>query len=921
MAEEFYFQWQNSFLRDTIYPRREVKLIDFLVYYKEIELWSEYKDRDIRAKIEEYHNRKKLAVENAVKAYYEHRYYFLKEDVSAEYRQKFATLDKAAMEKINALHKTFQTYLGKFKDPRSETYFVSQQVLYWQQVCKDFKARVASKQRRVFIMKSQVPPHPNVSKEEAEFLVMDKTAMPMLDEEYRRLNEFVKASSKVEKRKLEIDKAVDNATKKIQEAERKLKIIEQEAARQEALQKKSAGDLSRLKSPPDPASVKAYFGVPDMSVQVRAKFPSASQELITALSGFRKSLLDQLSYSKSLPSRLNVVKNTIYNVEQYQKSIEKEILKLTTDLRNMGPAWKYKAEREARRANLQEVSSKAVAEELERLADFRTVLEHAIRTKEETERLIQAEEKELAGITAKLSQLRLEAQAQRAVIDLHDDILLRTEEKQLAEYVKDPSEVITVKNIVQLELEEYKSCLSKMDHYELLQLVVERFKREPNRYPKWLQYMVIHFSGMRYASAHGSWADPKDLLANLRMLAIDRELKAKDDDEIEAFCREEIECYVPTGAVSTGTVGSRSMLASTTDPEWKERIEQHLKRLKRAIEINSSSHQRNALINLRTDESNYELDAMQPAVVYEELMSYKDDLPEWMWKEIVKLTDLRVNEVNDKEWEKPGTGVQTQSYSQQDVKLRQVLNEWKNRHVTGWREEHDRSDKLIVTRAVCNEVAEHIQHLRGHSPYGGLTAKPKWYQGLEDSNPQAYFVKPKSGDDFKPGASILWLRFVNKEPNAWQVAQPLSTEREGHGLLPASFSRSGPGDPKGGTAWSYNRAGPITRTRMTTGEKGAPVRQTQWLRWMHEATVVEVADTAEGKVVLTFETALPSDDPRLSSIGVFKHYLEDLLSDRGEENYYPAFVGYVPEGDVPMENLQDMLDWNKILHKPPSTPV
>ena len=64
-------------------------------------------------------------------------------------------------------------------------------------------------------------------------------------------------------------------------------------------------------------------------------------------------------------------------------------------------------------------------------------------------------------------------------------------------------------------------------------------------------------------------------------------------------------------------------------------------------------------------------------------------------------------------------------------------------------------------------------------------------------------------------------------------------------------------------------------------------------------------------------TAPHSDAPRLSSIGVFKHYLvSDLLSDRDEENYFPAFVGYVPEGKVPTENLQDMLDGDKILLKP-----
>src|SRR3990172_1747501 len=33
------FQWQNPVLRKTIYPFREKKLVDFLLIYKEIDLW------------------------------------------------------------------------------------------------------------------------------------------------------------------------------------------------------------------------------------------------------------------------------------------------------------------------------------------------------------------------------------------------------------------------------------------------------------------------------------------------------------------------------------------------------------------------------------------------------------------------------------------------------------------------------------------------------------------------------------------------------------------------------------------------------------------------------------------------------------------------------------------------------------------
>ena len=111
----------------------------------------------------------------------------------------------------------------------------------------------------------------------------------------------------------------------------------------------------------------------------------------------------------------------------------------------------------------------------------------------------------------------------------------------------------------------------------------------------------------------------------------------------------------------------------------------------------------------------------------------------------------------------------------------------------------------------------------------------------------------------------------------------------------------------------------ITRERFLVGEgkgvqktrKGA--KQVQWLRWIHEATVAEVAETAEGTVVITFETALPDDDKGTSSVGITKKPLRYFLSDGEEETYNRSFVGFVPEGQLPMEHLKEMLDWNKIL--------
>jgi hypothetical protein len=925
MAEEFYFQWQNKFLRETIYPRREVKLIDFLVYYREIELWSEYQNRDITAEIQAYHDQKRLAVQNAVSEYYRLRNYYLKADVSTEFGPEFAPLNSVALEKINRLHVTFKTYVPGFTNPRSESFFVSQQIQTWQQTSKDNQKQVASKQRRVFVMKSNN--HPNVPAEQAELDAMEK-ATPMLEEETKRLNKYFAALSRIEKRKLALAKKVEETGRKVVDSEKKLEAVRQQMDVQTGLQRKSSSDLTRLKSPPDAASVKSYFGVPDVPAQIRAKFPLAGKDVVDSLAGFRKSLMDQLSgyktipLDKSVPMRLNVLKTTIYNVGQYQRSLEKEILKLDADLRNMGDTWKYKAERQARRDNLRDVGMKAVAEEMDRLADFQTVLEAAGRPKDETDRLIQAKEKELDAITARLAQLQKDAQTLQMEIDSYDDFLIVTEEKRLAEYAPAPDEPVTRRDIVQLKIDEYKACLEQENHYQLLQRVVNEFRTKPGRYPRWLQYMVIHFSGMRYASAHGSWADPKNLLASLKIQAMTEELKNKAGDEIEEFCQDAIENYEPSQVAAAGVGQGVPGLPRTIDFKLKEQVDEPLKQLKRAVTINSTSTQRNALIDLRTEEITYEVGKMQSDDIYAELLSFKDKLPDWMWKDIVKLSpDLRMNQVTDRDWEKPVTPAPGQTYNSHDAELRQILNEWKNKYVTGWREEHDLTKQLIVTRAVCNEVAEHIQHLRGQSPDGGLTAKPKWYQRQENANPQAYFEKPVKPEDkplFKVGASILWLRFVSKEPNPWQVAEHVSTKKGHFGILPADFPRKDV--MPGNTPWSYNRGGPVTRTRMTTGEKGAPVRQTEWLRWMHEATVAELAETANGTVVLTFETALPTDDPSRSAIGVFKHTLDELVFDRGEDNYYPAFLGYVPEAAVPEESLKEMLDWEKVLHRTSDIP-
>lgn len=482
-----------------------------------------------------------------------------------------------------------------------------------------------------------------------------------------------------------------------------------------------------------------------------------------------------------------------------------------------------------------------------------------------------------------------------------------TEAEFLVQY--QPKTAPTNRDIAAWKAQTYEKSLEKKNQYELLDEIHQRFMREPGRYPLWLQYMVVHFSGMRYASAHGSWADPKDLLVRLRVPKIEEEIKGLDDATVAKRCNEMIVAYESAS-------GSRPDLAGAQEKEWRQKIDWYMPNVKSP----NPNTRRRGLTDMRKAEDAYEIMHKPTQEVLKTLLSMKGQFPNWAWKMIVELTPLRLTEVTVPGWEKLTPEEEQESYSRENYPLRALLNAWITAHTTAWREEHGRSHELIVSRVVCNEAAEHIQHVRGHLPPGGLTARPKWYLANESEkkiagNPAPYYVKANSAEQYMAGASVLWLRFTDKQPDQWQIARNLET-KDKVGLLPETYKR---GDGKDKSGWSYKAGDVITRERFLVGEgKGVQKRrkgakQVQWLRWIHEATVAEVAEIADGTVVITFETALPDDDKGTSSVGITKKPLGYFLSDGEEDTYNRSFVGYVPEGQLPLEHLKKMLDWNKIL--------
>lgn len=438
--------------------------------------------------------------------------------------------------------------------------------------------------------------------------------------------------------------------------------------------------------------------------------------------------------------------------------------------------------------------------------------------------------------------------------------------------------------------------LSRLNHDGLLKRVLERFDAEPQRYPQWLQYMLIHFTGMRYQSAHGSWADPKDLLEAIQIDDLEQKVDSLSPEQLQSEAAE-VESAL------------HRELQATTDDYQKRQIQGQLLRLgnpyaRKAAVLKYKTAQEVGKVRHITD----------PNKVLSRIEAMRDHFPDWAWKEIVSRTQLRVEYAQDENWETLTPAERSQRWTVENQRWRQILDYWEGKDITGWREQHSLTLSLIVTRAVCNEIAEHIQHLRGIVPPGGLTAKPQWYLNQAKEAPETgvdkpYFKKPGQEADLKPGASIFYLMWVGQQPNPWQIAHPLS----GLDIFPLA-GRSPKNTNSGGTSgtnWTYRLEGDhyIRTARGATAKKSTAPTVKEWLRWSHEATVVEVVNMAAGTMVLTFETYPHIGINKIPLCRVLSHSPRCGLS---HENW-DIFAGYAPLGSPDQEKLAAMLDREKIL--------
>ncbi|HET6823046.1 MAG TPA: hypothetical protein VFH34_10375, partial [Anaerolineales bacterium] len=250
MAEPMYFQWQNPTLLKTIYPRRNRKLADFLIYSREIDLWEEYKNKDINdlgEEVKAYIAERDRAVMTAYKAYKTEYDYFTVGDIRTAYMAKYKFKDEAELTPIQELHNAFKSNLPKRQDVRKEKNFVAYYVSSWQEKVRRLEEEVIRRERRLAIIHPEHRDRPLLTQ---ELQKLKDVTLPLLKEERERLLHFLSTYNKIEKRKLEFYKKTETAKRELQSTRTKLDALHTPVKRLEAEGREISAALARLRTPP-----------------------------------------------------------------------------------------------------------------------------------------------------------------------------------------------------------------------------------------------------------------------------------------------------------------------------------------------------------------------------------------------------------------------------------------------------------------------------------------------------------------------------------------------------------------------------------------------------------------------------------------------------------------------------------------------
>ncbi|HEX5941616.1 MAG TPA: hypothetical protein VFY66_05030, partial [Anaerolineales bacterium] len=427
MAESMYFQWQNPTLLKTIYPRRNRKLADFLIYCKEIDLWEEYKDKDIDDLAEEvktYVAERDRAVMTAYKAYKTEYDYFTMGDVRTAYMGKYKLKDEKELAPIQEMHRVFKDSLPKRQDVRKEKNFVAYYVSAWQERVRRLEEEVTRLERRLAII------HPEHKERPVTAQALQKlkdVTLPLMQEERQRLLHFLSTYNKIEKRKLEFHKATESAKTETQNLRTKLDGLRTPLQRLQAERKEISAALARLRTPPERKRFDEYFSTEDITGQLRDQFPQAAQDLITAISGIHKRLAAELRSLHSDDVRRVRLKNFVDELRSQYNKFVSEANRLESQLGGRSMDDMHGGEKRARLEMLKGAGLKAVETELDKLSDYHASFEFAKKPDAERTKMAQEKEKDLKKKQESISKLEEQVSALQADLNVKESILNTSE--------------------------------------------------------------------------------------------------------------------------------------------------------------------------------------------------------------------------------------------------------------------------------------------------------------------------------------------------------------------------------------------------------------------------------------------------------------------------------------------------------------
>jgi hypothetical protein len=505
---------------------------------------------------------------------------------------------------------------------------------------------------------------------------------------------------------------------------------------------------------------------------------------------------------------------------------------------------------------------------------------------------------------------------------------------------------------VRWRLHQFRQQISDMGHDELLGLVLDRFAADKDfsRYKKQERYLIIHFSGMRYASASKTWGPPQELLATLKEQEIREAFIAPDEHEVEQEA-EATGAAIEAELASTDTVSARKSELRTVKkgldapvtmraqlfakkPEEKQAFEdleiniqsreaavaggdadgvaqanQQIARLETQIgtpelkriraQLGAADHRRlEALRDFRIREARRAMNSLSDLDALSVLEDMKDAFPPWVWHEVVRRTQLRVN-VADPHWDDPVP----KSLDRKDSETARwlaILKSWPREETISVDKQGEKFE-IVATAVVCNQLSEQAQATYGKKITQGIRGAVDWYRDKAAKTAggpdQPFFVRPTKEQDFVEAAGLFWAHFeAKKKPYAGNMAHPL----DGIDFLTEGKQAMRDGLVEG--EWTYH-IDPVTKDITRTKGKDDAL-ETQWFSWQHEATVLK---RAPGKVI-TFETSAGARTHSWTMRSLLDPMSETWIKNQhGDTN---VFVGYAPGRDTMPQldaALQDIL--------------